>query len=126
MTAAACPRCGNVLAAYAPGGLCAGCLLAASAETLMSGSTDDLATMTSAAASRIPRSDGLALQPDTVWPPQVLGLLVSAAGMIAGSLLPHFVGRPTPAPEPHEQRPHHAAAQTHHVPAHAPRHEPNR
>ncbi len=67
-----------------------------------------------------------ALQPDTVWPPQVLGLLVSAAGMIAGSLLPHFVGRPTPAPEPHEQRHHHAAAQTHHVPAHAPRHEPNR
>jgi serine/threonine protein kinase len=70
-----------VLAADAPGGLCAGCLLAASAETLMSGSTDDLATMTSAAASRIPRSDGLALQPDTVWGPYRLGRLLGRGGM---------------------------------------------
>ncbi|MDQ3196529.1 MAG: sodium:solute symporter family protein [Pseudomonadota bacterium] len=31
------------------------------------------------------------LQPDTYWPPQLVGLLVAAAGMISGSLLPQFV-----------------------------------
>jgi Na+/proline symporter len=45
-------------------------------------------------------------------PPQLLGLFVSIAGMVFGSLLPQWVGRPTHAPAIHG---HHAAAQTHHV-----------
>ncbi|OGB27783.1 MAG: sodium:solute symporter [Burkholderiales bacterium RIFCSPLOWO2_02_FULL_57_36] len=30
---------------------------------------------------------------ESIWPPQLVGLLVSFAGMIVGSLLPHFVGK---------------------------------
>ncbi len=56
-----------------------------------------------------------ALQPDTYWPPQLVGLLMSAAGMVAGSLLPHVVGRPTPAALDHAALHHRAAGQTHHV-----------
>ena len=63
------------------------------------------------------------LQPDTYWPPQLVGLLMSAAGMVAGSLLPHFVGRPTPLPPAHEELHRHAAAQTQHV-AEPPFHHP--
>jgi SSS family transporter len=59
------------------------------------------------------------LQPDTVWPPQLIGLGAAIAGMVVGSLLPHFVGRPTPAPHAHAELHHHAAAQTHHVSGHA-------
>lgn len=72
-----------------------------------------------------------------VWPPQLVGLIASAAGMVAGSLLPHWVGRPTPLPATHEHRavhphpvspelaehphhpaehPHRAAGLTHHTP----------
>jgi SSS family transporter len=58
------------------------------------------------------------LEPQTVWPPQIVGLGVAIVGMIAGSLLPHFVGRPTPARHEHETLHHHAAAQTHHVASH--------
>ncbi len=50
-----------------------------------------------------------------VWPPQLVGLLASAAGMVAGSLLPHFVGKPTPLPRPHAELHHHAAHPQHHV-----------
>ncbi len=50
-----------------------------------------------------------------VWPPQLVGLLASAAGMAAGSLLPHFVGKPTPLPHPHAALHHHAAHPQHHV-----------
>ena len=57
------------------------------------------------------------LKPDTVWPPQLLGLFAAIAGMLAGSLLPHFVGRPTALPAAHESMHHRAAAQTHHVAA---------
>ncbi len=32
-------------------------------------------------------------QPDGLWPPQLLGLLMSAAGMILGSLLPNLLAR---------------------------------
>ncbi|HJU06007.1 MAG TPA: sodium:solute symporter family protein [Nitrospiraceae bacterium] len=32
--------------------------------------------------------------PDAVWPPQLVGFLMAGAGMIVGSLLPHWVGRP--------------------------------
>lgn len=45
-------------------------------------------------------------------PPQLVGLGVSMLGMFAGSLLPQWVGHPTPAPALHG---HHAAAETHHV-----------
>ena len=31
------------------------------------------------------------LQPDTYWPPQLAGLLMSVAGMLAGSLLPNMM-----------------------------------
>jgi len=31
------------------------------------------------------------LQPDTYWPPQLVGLLMSVAGMLAGSLLPNMM-----------------------------------
>ncbi|MPZ42823.1 MAG: sodium:solute symporter [Betaproteobacteria bacterium] len=41
------------------------------------------------------------LRPETVWPPQLVGLFAAIAGMIIGSLLPHFVGRPTPVADPH-------------------------
>jgi Na+/proline symporter len=56
-----------------------------------------------------------ALQPETVWPPQLVGLLMSAAGMVAGSLLPHVVGKPTPPELAHAALHHAAAGQTHHV-----------
>lgn len=48
-------------------------------------------------------------------PAQLLGLVVSAVGMIVGSLLPQWVGRPTPREDIHEALHHHAASQTHHV-----------
>ncbi|MBS4096484.1 MAG: sodium:solute symporter family protein [Sulfuricella sp.] len=63
------------------------------------------------------------LQPDTVWPAQLVGLLMSGAGMVAGSLLPHWVGRPTLAGPAHAALHHHAAAQTSHV-SEAPHHHP--
>ncbi|MDD5329416.1 MAG: sodium:solute symporter family protein [Sulfuricella sp.] len=49
------------------------------------------------------------LQPDGIWPPQLVGLLLSAVGMAAGSLLPHFVGKPTPLPPAHAYLHEHAA-----------------
>ena len=66
------------------------------------------------------------LKPETVWPPQLLGLFAACAGMVVGSLLPHFVGRPTPLPEAHEHLHHRAAAQTHHVAPHAQHHTEHR
>ena len=56
--------------------------------------------------------------PDGLWPPQLVGLLASVAGMVAGSLLPHFVGKPTPLEPDHAALHHHAAAQTGHVGEH--------
>ena len=52
---------------------------------------------------------------ESIVPAQLLGLVVSAAGMILGSLLPQWVGRPTPRGDIHEMLHHHAASQTHHV-----------
>ena len=54
------------------------------------------------------------LQPSTVWPPQLVGLLASAAGMVTGSLLPHFVGKPTPLEHAHAYLHGHAAHPQHH------------
>ena len=48
-------------------------------------------------------------------PPQLIGLGVSILGMVAGSLLPQWVGHRTPGHDPHAFLHHHAAAQTHHA-----------
>ncbi len=48
-------------------------------------------------------------------PPQLIGLAVSVVGMLAGSLLPQWVGHPLPSHDPHAILHHHAAAQTHHA-----------
>jgi len=53
-------------------------------------------------------------------PPQLIGLGVSALGMAMGSLLPQWVGRPTPLEPGHGVLHHHAAGQTHHVTEHRP------
>jgi SSS family solute:Na+ symporter len=50
-------------------------------------------------------------------PAQLIGLGVSMVGMIAGSLLPQWIGRPTPALDLHARLHHRAAAQTHHAEA---------
>jgi SSS family transporter len=42
-------------------------------------------------------------EPSEVWPPQLVGLLMSMLGMLAGSLLPNFIGRHA---EPHRQPRH--------------------
>ncbi len=59
-----------------------------------------------------------AFNPAGLWPPQLVGLLASVAGMVIGSLLPHFVGKPTPIEPDHAALHHHAAAQTGHVADH--------
>ena len=55
-------------------------------------------------------------------PPQLIGLAVSMLGMVVGSLLPQWVGRPTPLADIHEALHHRAAAETHHVAEHPHRH----
>jgi hypothetical protein len=47
-------------------------------------------------------------------PAQLIGLLVSAAGMVAGSLLPQWVGHRLPHEPDHAALHHQAAAGTHH------------
>lgn len=61
---------------------------------------------------------------ESLVPAQLLGLVVSAVGMILGSLLPQWVGRPTPREDVHEALHHHAASQTHHVADHGHHHAP--
>ncbi|MBU0602064.1 MAG: sodium:solute symporter family protein [Gammaproteobacteria bacterium] len=51
----------------------------------------------------------------SVVPAQLFGLLVSATGMVVGSLLPQWVGRRLPHEPLHAELHHHAAAGTHHV-----------
>ena len=50
---------------------------------------------------------------DATWPPQILGLIAAACGMLLGSLLPQRIGRMSPPPSHH-----HAAEATYHVPHH--------
>ncbi len=50
-------------------------------------------------------------------PPQLVGLAVSAVGMVAGSLLPQWVGHRTPGRPLHELQ-HRAAMETHHAAEH--------
>ena len=52
---------------------------------------------------------------ESLVPPQLIGLAVSAVGMVAGSLLPQWVGHRLPEEPAHATLHHHAAAQTHHV-----------
>ena len=52
---------------------------------------------------------------ESLVPPQLIGLGVSAVGMVAGSLLPQRVGLPRHAEPAHAHLHHRAAAQTHHV-----------
>ena len=49
-------------------------------------------------------------------PPQLFGLGMSIAGMVLGSLLPQWIGHPTPQEDLHAALHHRAAAETHHVP----------
>ncbi len=55
-------------------------------------------------------------------PPQLIGLAISMLGMIAGPLLPQWVGRPTPHADIHAALHHRAAAESHHVADHPHRH----
>lgn len=55
-------------------------------------------------------------------PPQLIGLGISMLGMIAGSLLPQWIGRPTAQEDLHHALHHRAAAETHHVDEHLHRH----
>ena len=60
---------------------------------------------------------------DWKWsPPQLIGLGVSMLGMVAGSLLPPWIGRPTPHANIHQALHHRAAAETHHQPERPHRH----
>ncbi len=47
-------------------------------------------------------------EPSAVWPPQLVGLLVSILSMVVGSLLPNFIGEHA---EPHRQTKHHILTQ---------------
>ena len=51
-------------------------------------------------------------------PPQLIGLVFSIVGMVAGSLLPQWVGRPSPVADIHAVLHHRAAAETHHATEH--------
>ncbi|MGE5387175.1 MAG: sodium:solute symporter family protein [Betaproteobacteria bacterium] len=51
-------------------------------------------------------------------PPQLIGLGVSLVGMIIGSLLPQWIGHPSPHKDPHAALHHRAAAETHHAVEH--------
>ncbi len=55
-------------------------------------------------------------------PPQLIGLVVSLSGLVAGSLLPQWVGRTSPREDIHDALHHRAAAETHHVSTHPHHH----
>ena len=55
-------------------------------------------------------------------PPQLIGLGISFLGMVLGSLLPQWVGRPTPHENIHAALHHRAAAETHHATEHPHHH----
>jgi Na+/proline symporter len=55
---------------------------------------------------------------ESLVPPQLIGLGVSIVGMLGGSLLPQWVGRPTPHADFHQVLHHRAAAETHHAADH--------
>ena len=51
-------------------------------------------------------------------PPQLIGFCISFIGMVTGSLLPHWIGKPTPHEDIHAALHHRSAAETHHVAEH--------
>ena len=55
-------------------------------------------------------------------PPQLIGLAVSMLGMVAGSLMPQWVGHATPPVDVHAALHHRAAAETHHAAEHPHHH----
>jgi Na+/proline symporter len=55
------------------------------------------------------------LEPSQIWPPQLIGLLMSMVGMVVGSLLPNRVPGHTPEEPEHAYLHHHAAGHTGHV-----------
>jgi Na+/proline symporter len=55
-------------------------------------------------------------------PPQLIGLGVSILGMVAGSLMPQWVGHKLPHEDSHAMLHHRAAAETHHAADHPRRH----
>ena len=59
---------------------------------------------------------------ESLVPPQLIGLGVSIIGMVTGSLLPQWIGRPTPHEDLHAALHHRAAAETHHAVDHPHRH----
>jgi Na+/proline symporter len=64
------------------------------------------------------------LYSDSVWPPQLIGLLASTTGMVTGSLLPNIMGKSLPQQPEHAALHHHAAAHTGHVAERVHRHPP--
>ena len=56
-------------------------------------------------------------EPSEVWPPQLIGLMMSIFGMVAGSLLPNFMGVTLPQEPEHAYMHHHAASHTEHIAA---------
>jgi Na+/proline symporter len=56
---------------------------------------------------------------DSIWPPQLVGLLMSMSGMVVGSLMPNIIGKQLPQEPEHAYLHHHAASQTEHVAAHS-------
>lgn len=65
-------------------------------------------------------------EPSEVWPPQLVGLLMSIVGMVAGSLLPQVIGRKLPHEPEHAVMHHHAASHTEHVAGHPHHHPPHK
>ncbi len=59
-----------------------------------------------------------------IWPPQLVGLLMSTGGMVAGSLLPQRLGRRLPEEPEHAGLRHRAASHTEHV-SEVHRHSPD-
>ena len=57
-------------------------------------------------------------------PAQFAGLIASLLGMVIGSLAPQRLAGPLPVEPEHAFLHHHAAAETHHVPAPAHPHHP--
>jgi serine/threonine protein kinase len=77
-----CPRCGRTVAADAPGGLCASCLLEAGAETHFAGSssTDFMPTMSSAGPAVVVRRAPRLAEGDR-WGGYQIGRLLGRGGM---------------------------------------------
>ncbi len=54
-----------------------------------------------------------AITPDQVWPPQLVGALVAAGGMVVGSLLPQWITHPTTIDAPVGHRSHSMPMESH-------------